>query len=148
MAVEIERVSDIVGATLSRQQLGMTLMLWFGAAAVALAAVGIYGVIAYGASHRRNEVAIRLALGAEPRSVFWLMLAQGRTMAIAGAAIGLVVAYLSGRAVASRLYEVHASDPIILGAATVLVAGIALLATVIPAYRAARVDPARVLWPE
>jgi putative ABC transport system permease protein len=148
MAVEIERVSDIVGATLSRQELGMTLMLWFGAAAVALAAVGIYGVIAYGASQRRNEVAIRLALGAEPRSVFWLMLAQGRTMAIAGAAIGLVVAYLSGRAVASRLYEVHASDPIILGAATVLVAGIALLATVIPAYRAARVDPARVLWPD
>jgi predicted permease len=148
MAVDIERASDIVGSTLRRQQLGMTLMLWFGAAAVALAAVGIYGVIAYGAAQRRGEVAIRLALGATPGSVFRLMLKQGRTMAVAGAAIGLLVAYLAGRVVSTRLYEVRASDPIILGAATALVVGIALLATVIPAYRAARLDPARVLWPE
>jgi putative ABC transport system permease protein len=148
MAVDIERVNDIVGSTISRQQLGMTLMLWFGAAAVALAAVGIYGVIAYGAAQRRNEVAIRLALGASPGNVFWLVFGQGRTMAAAGVTMGLVVAYLSGRIVSSRLYEVRASDPMILGAAAVLVAGIALLATVIPAYRAARLDPARVLWPE
>lgn len=144
-AIEIERVADIVGSTLSRQQLGMTLMLWFGAAAVTLAAVGIYGVIAYGAAQRRHEVAIRLALGASAGNVFWLVLKQGRTMAAVGAAIGLVVAYFSGRVVASQLYEVRASDPMILGAATVLVAGIALVATVIPAYRAARLDPARVL---
>jgi putative ABC transport system permease protein len=148
MAVDIERASDIVGATLSRQQLGMTLMLWFGAAAVALAAVGIYGVIAYGTAQRRGEVAIRLALGSTPRSVFWLVLKQGRTMAAIGAAIGLAVAYFSGRVVSSWLYEVQASDPLILGAATALVVGIALLATVIPAYRAARLDPARVLRTE
>ena len=148
MAVDIERVSDIVGSTLSRQQLGMTLMLWFGAAAVALAAVGIYGVFAFGAAQRRGEVAIRLALGATPGKVFRLMLRQGRTMAIVGATIGLVVAYVSGRIVTASLYEVRASDPIILGAATVVVAGIALVATVIPAYRAARLDPARVLWSE
>jgi putative ABC transport system permease protein len=80
--------------------------------------------------------------------VFWLVLKQGRTMAAVGAAIGLIVAYLSGRIVSSRLYDVRASDPMILGAATVLVVGIALLATVIPAYRAARLNPARVLWPE
>lgn len=145
MAVDIERASDMVGSTLSRQQLGMTLMLWFGGAAVALAAVGIYGVIAYAAAQRQSEVAIRLALGATPRNVFWLVLEQGRTMAVVGATIGLVVAYLSGRIVSSRLYEVRASDPMILGAATALVVGIALLATVIPAYRAARLDPARVL---
>jgi ABC-type antimicrobial peptide transport system permease subunit len=126
----------------------MTLMLWFGAAAVALAAVGIYGVIAFGAAQRRGEVAIRLALGATPGTVFRLMLRQGRTMAIVGATIGLVVAYVSGRIVTASLYEVRASDPIILGAATVVVAGIALVATVIPAYRAARLDPARVLWSE
>jgi ABC-type antimicrobial peptide transport system permease subunit len=148
MAVDIERVSDLVGSTLSRQQLGMMLMLWFGGAAVALAAVGIYGVIAYGAAQRQGEVAIRLALGATQGNVFWLVFKQGRTMAAVGAAIGLVVAYLSGRIVSSRLYEVRASDPMILGAATALVVGIALLATVIPAYRAARLDPARVLWPE
>jgi len=76
------------------------------------------------------------------------MLTYGRTMTIIGAAIGLVVAYLGGRIVASRLYEVRASDPMILGAATVLVTGIAMLATVVPAWRAARLDPKRVLWPE
>jgi putative ABC transport system permease protein len=126
----------------------MALMLGFGIAAVALAAVGVYGVIAYGAAQRRNEMAIRLALGATPRTVFGLTLKQGRTMAIIGAVIGVAVAYGSGRMISSRLYEVSASDPLILGAATILVSGIALVATIIPAYRAARLDPARVLRPD
>jgi len=148
MAVDIERVSDIVGTGLSRQRLGMTLMLGFGLAAIALAAVGIYGVIAYGAAQRRNELAVRLALGATPRQVFGLMLRQGRLLAVVGAAIGLAVSYLSGRVVSSWLYEVRASDPFILGTATMVVAGIALLATVIPAYRAAQLDPSRTLRPD
>jgi putative ABC transport system permease protein len=148
MAVDIQRVSDLVGSTISRQQLVMMLMLWFGAAAVALAAIGIYGVIAYGAAQRRSEVAIRLSLGASPGNVFRLILRQGRMMAGVGAAIGVLVAYLAGRVVSSWLYEVSASDPIILGGAGALVAIIALLATVIPAWRAARLDPARVLWTE
>jgi putative ABC transport system permease protein len=148
MAVDIERASDIVDATLSRQRLGMALMLGFGIAAVALAAVGIYGVIAYGAAQRRSEVAIRLALGATQSNVFWLTLKHGRTLALIGATIGLLVAYVTGRLISSWLYEVQASDPLILGGATAVVAGIALLATMIPAYRAARLDPARVLRPE
>jgi ABC-type antimicrobial peptide transport system permease subunit len=123
-------------------------MLWFGGAAVALAAVGIYGVIAYGASQRRGEVAIRLSLGATPANVFRLVLREGRTMAAIGAAIGVAVAYLAGRVVSSRLYEISASDPIVLGGAAALVVAIALLATVVPAWRAARLDPARVLWSE
>jgi ABC-type antimicrobial peptide transport system permease subunit len=80
--------------------------------------------------------------------VFWLMLKQGRTLALIGAAIGLFVAYYSGRIVSSRLYEVRAADPVILGIATMLVVAMALVATVIPAYRASRLDPARVLRPE
>ena len=126
----------------------MTLMLWFGAAAVALAAVGIYGVIAFGASQRRGEVATRLALGAARSSVFWLIVKQCRTLTAVGAAIGVAVAYLSGRIVASRLYEVQASDPVILSGATALVIVIALLATVIPAVRSARLHPSAVLRPE
>jgi putative ABC transport system permease protein len=148
MPVEIERVSDIVGSTISRQQLGMMLMLCFGAAAVALAAIGIYGVIAYAAAQRQGEMAVRLALGASPGGVFWLMLKQGRTMALLGAAIGLLAAYYAGRVVSSQLYEVRASDPLILGMATMLVVGIALIATLIPAYRASRLSPAHVLRPE
>jgi putative ABC transport system permease protein len=148
MAVEFEAVSEIVSSTLRRQELGMTLMLLFGMAAVALAAVGIYGVIAYAASQRSGEVATRLALGATPGSVFWLMLKQGRTLAIIGTGIGLVLAYLAGQIVSSRLYQVQASDPTILGGATVIVLAIALLATAIPAFRASRLDASRVLRPE
>jgi putative ABC transport system permease protein len=143
--VDIERVSDIVSRTINRQELGKTLMQVFAAAAVVLAAVGIYGVIAYSATQRRREVAVRLALGATPRDVFWLVVKQGGTLAVVGAAIGLIVAYLTGRLVSSSLYEVRASDPLILGVATVIVVSVALLATVIPAYRAARLDPSHVL---
>jgi putative ABC transport system permease protein len=148
MAVEIERASDIVDAGLSRQRLGMALMLGFGLAAVALAAVGIYGVIAYGAAQRRNELAVRLALGATPREVFGLMLRQGSWLAAVGAAIGLAAAYMSGRVVSSWLYEVRASDPLILGAAAIVVIGIALIAITVPANRAAHLDPSRTLRPE
>jgi ABC-type antimicrobial peptide transport system permease subunit len=148
MAVEFEDATEVVSATLQRQELGMTLMLIFGAAAVALAAVGIYGVIAYATSQRRGEVATRLALGATPGNVFWLVLRQGRLLTLIGAGIGLFVAYLAGRIVASRLYEVRASDPLILGGATVAVVAIALLATIIPAYRASRIEASRVLRPD
>jgi predicted permease len=148
MAVEIERASDIVDVGLSRQRLGMTLMLGFGVAAIALAAVGIAGVIAYGVSQRRKELAVRLAVGATPREVFWLTLKQGRMLAITGAVIGVATAYISGRLVSSWLYEVRASDPAILGGAALLVVLIALLATVAPAYRASRIDSARVLRPD
>jgi putative ABC transport system permease protein len=126
----------------------MTLMLVFAAAAIVLAAVGIYGVIAYGATQRRRELAIRLALGATRRDVFWLVLKQGATLATVGAALGLIVAYAAGRIVSSSLYEVRASDPMILGAATFVVFSLALLATVIPAYRAAHLDPGQVLRPD
>jgi predicted permease len=148
MAVEFETVDDLVGGTLRRQELGMTLMLIFGVVAVALAAVGIYGVIAYSASQRRGEVATRLALGATPMSVFWMMLNQGRTLAIIGTAIGLTMAYMAGRVIASRIYQARAWDPLILGGAVVIVLLIALLATTIPAFRTSRLDPARVLRPE
>ena len=148
IAVEFERASDIVASTIQRQQLGMTLMLLFGVTAVALAAVGVYGVIAYAASQRRGEVATRLALGATPGDVFWLVLKQSRTLAIIGMAVGLPIAYIAGRIVSSRLYAVRAADPWILGGATIIVVGIALLATMIPAYRSARLDPAKVLRPD
>ena len=148
MAVDIDSLAHIVESTLSRQSLGMTLMMWFGAAAVALAAVGVYGVIAYGAAQRRSEVATRLALGATPGNVFWLVLKQGRTLAIVGAAIGVTVAYLSGRIVSSRLYNVQASDPVVLIGATVFVLATALVATTVPAIRVSRLKPSAVLRPE
>jgi putative ABC transport system permease protein len=148
IAVEFQRVTDLVASTLRRQQLGMTLMLIFGAVAVLLAAVGIYGVIAYGVAERRGEMATRLALGASPGSVFRLVMQQGGWLAIVGTVIGLAAAYGSGRIVASQVYAIRASDPFMLSMAVVLVAGITALATVVPALRAARVSPSRVLHTE
>ena len=126
----------------------MRLMLIFGATALVLAAVGIYGVIAYATSQRQGEVATRLALGATQGTVFWLVLRQGRVLAIVGAGIGLVGSYLGGRLLSAGLFEVRAEDPAILIMATAIVAAIALVATTIPALRASRLDPARVLRPE
>jgi putative ABC transport system permease protein len=143
--VDFRSLTDIVSASLSRQRLGMTLMLLFATAALALAAVGIYGVIAYASAQRVGEVATRMALGATPSNVFWLMMRQGRTLAVIGTAVGLAVAYAAGRIVSNRLYEVRASDPLILAAATALVLGITLVAIVFPARRASQVDPSRVL---
>jgi putative ABC transport system permease protein len=148
IAVDFTSVSDYLMESLLRQQLGMRLMLIFGAAALALAAVGIYGVIAYAASQRQGEVATRLALGATQGAVFWLVLRQGRLLALIGTGIGLIGSYLAGRVLSAGLFEVRASDPAILMLATVTVMVIALVATMIPALRVARVDPARVLRPE
>lgn len=145
LPVDFRSLSDMLSASLSRQRLGMVLMLLFAGVALALAAVGIYGVIAYTSAQRTAEVATRMALGATRRSVFWLILRQGRTLAILGTATGLLAAYGAGRVVSSRLYEVRAADSLILAAAATLVLGVALLAIVLSAGRAAQVDPATVL---
>jgi len=148
IAVEFERVTDLVAGTIRRQQLGMTLMLIFGVVAVLLAAVGIYGVVAYAVSERRGEMATRLALGATRGSVFRLVMKQGAVLALIGTAIGLAVAYLSGRIVASQIYVIRASDPVMLSSAILLVVCITVLATMIPAWRASRVKPSGVLHSE
>ena len=148
MAIDFELASDVVGSTIKRQQLGMTLMLIFGSVAVVLAAVGIYGVVAYAGSQRKDEMATRLALGSSPAGVFWLVMKQGGTLALIGTAIGLVTAYLSGRIVSSQIYAIRASDPLMLSAAILLIVVIATFATMIPAWRASRLSPARVLHPE
>jgi predicted permease len=148
IAVEFELVRDLVAGTIRRQQLGMTLMLIFGGVAILLAAVGIYGVVAYAVSQRRGEMATRLALGATPGGVFWLVMKQGGAIAVIGTAMGLGIAYLSGRVVASQIYAIRASDPIMLGAAVTVVAAITALATAIPAWRASRLKPSGVLHTE
>jgi hypothetical protein len=145
MALDFELASDVVGGTLRRQELGMALMLVFGGIAIVLAAVGIYGVVSYAGSLRREEMATRLALGASPRSVFLLVMRQGATLAFVGAAIGLGLAYFSGQVISNRVYAIRASDPVILGAATALIVAITFLATMIPAARAARLNPASAL---
>jgi putative ABC transport system permease protein len=145
LAVEVDTASHFVASTLTRQQLGMTLMLVFGATALVLAAVGIYGVIAYASAQRLGEIATRLALGATPSEMFWLMMRRGQGLAAAGVVIGLAAAYAGGRAVSSMVFGVRASDPIVLATATGVVVALTWIATAIPARHASRTDPVLVL---
>ena len=93
-------------------------------------------------------MATRLALGASGRSVFMLVMKQGVTLGLVGAGIGVGLAYFSGRIISSRVYAIQASDPLILALATLLITAITFLATTIPAARASRLNPAKVLQPE
>ena len=145
LAFEVQSVETLVSFTRSRQKLGLTLMLVFGVMAVSLAAIGIYGVIAYASAERRREFATRMALGASSSDVFWLLAGQARALAIAGGVFGLVVAYAAGRLASSWLYEVSASDPVILAGALTIVVAVTVLATLIPARRVSRTDPAHAL---
>ncbi|HEV3140658.1 MAG TPA: ADOP family duplicated permease, partial [Vicinamibacterales bacterium] len=148
LALDIDTVSHVLETALNRQQLGMTLMLLFGAIALTLASVGIYGVIAYASAQRIGEIATRLALGATPTDVFWLMMRRGQQLAIAGVVVGLAAAYAGGRAVAGIVYGIRASDPIVLLTATSVVIVITIVATAIPAIRASRVNPISALRSE
>jgi putative ABC transport system permease protein len=148
LIVAFATAPQIVAATLSRQELGMTLMLIFGATALALAAVGIYGVIAYAAAQRSGEIATRIALGASERHVFWLMMSAGQRLALAGLLLGLGAAYAGGRVVASWVFEMRAADPVVLMAASAIVAAVTCGATMIPAVRASKLDPVRALRSE
>jgi putative ABC transport system permease protein len=145
LAVEVDTASHFVASTLGRQQLGMTLMLIFGATALVLAAVGIYGVIAYASSQRIGEIATRLALGATPAEMFWLMMRRGQWLTVAGVAIGVAAAYAGGRAVSSLVFGLRASDPLVLTGATLVVVVLTWIATAIPARHASRTDPVLVL---
>jgi putative ABC transport system permease protein len=146
--LEFALLPNVVSESLSRQRLGMLLMFFFGAAAVALAAIGVYGVFAYSIAQRGREVAIRLALGATPAAVFRLTFVRAQVIAVVGVVGGFVLAYSAGRIRTGTLYQVRPADPVILATSTGLVAAVAVLATVLPARRAARVDPVVALRAE
>ena len=148
LIVKFTPATDIITKTTERQELGMTLMLVFGAMALTLAAIGIYGVIAYAVEQRRTELATRIALGAPSRQVFWMLLTTGQKLALAGVVLGLAAAYAGGRVVASYLYAMRAADPLVLISAGTIVAAVTIAATMIPAARASRVDPVRALRSE
>jgi putative ABC transport system permease protein len=110
-----------------------------------LAAIGLYGVIAYSVARRTREIGIRIALGARPGAVVRLVMRQGLLVAIAGLTIGCVLAAGAARAIAGALYGISAGDPVSWLAAAVLLLSVSAVANFIPAWRAARVDPTEAL---
>jgi ABC-type antimicrobial peptide transport system permease subunit len=119
----------------------MLLMTIFGSAALVLAAIGIYGLMAYSVQQRTPEIGIRLALGAESGVVRRMILRQGLTLALVGVVIGLASAFGLTRVIASLLFGVKAWDPLVFVTVPVLLTAVALLAVWWPARRASRVDP-------
>jgi putative ABC transport system permease protein len=126
-------------------QLYATLFAVFAAAALVLAAIGIYGVIAYSVAQRTREIGVRMALGARPADVLRLVVRQGMAPAVAGVAVGLVGALAGARVLRSLLFGVSAADPLTIVVVTLFLAAVALTASYLPARRATRVAPTEAL---
>jgi ABC-type antimicrobial peptide transport system permease subunit len=123
----------------------MYLLVVFAALALALSAIGLYGVLAYMVSRRTQEIGVRMALGAQGRSVLKMVLFEGMTAAAAGLGLGLAGALILTRLMSTLLFGVKAYDPFTFASAVVLIAVIAALASYVPARRASRVDPMAAL---
>ena len=137
----VRSMEDVVSESFGQRQLTLWLLGAFAAAALVLAAIGIYGLLAYSVEQRRQEMGIRRALGARPADIVRLVLRQGLGLTLAGIAAGLAGAFLIGRALESLLFHVSPTDPVIYAGMALLFLAVALIASYLPARRALRVDP-------
>ncbi len=138
---KLEPMEKLLAAHLSQPRFNMILLGLFAGVALLLAAIGIYGVIAYGVAQRTREIGIRMALGAQKGQMLGMMLRQSLTLVVVGLVLGLLGAIAATRLLGALLYGVGANDLTTYGAAVLLLGGAALLASYIPARRAMRVDP-------
>jgi putative ABC transport system permease protein len=137
----VRTMDDVVMNSLGTRRVSMQLFAVFAGAALLLAAVGIYGVLAYSVTQRTQEIGIRMALGAQKSDVLGLVIRQGMTLAGVGVAVGLIGAFVLTRLIASLLFGVAATDPLTFVAIPLLLLFVALVACYLPARRAARLDP-------
>ncbi|HJR64390.1 MAG TPA: ABC transporter permease [Gemmatimonadaceae bacterium] len=138
-------LADVVAESLAQRRFAMVVVGFFAASALLLAAVGLYGVIAYAVGQRTHEIGIRMALGAQRRDVLMMVLRQGLVLALIGLAVGSAGALMLSRVIQQQLFEVRAADPATFGAIGMLLLAVALVASWIPARRATRVDPVGAL---
>jgi predicted permease len=137
----ISSMDDIVSIDTSRQRLNMLLMTIFGGAAFVLAAIGIYGLMAYSVQHRTQEIGIRMALGAQADKVRWSIVGQGMTLVGAGIVVGIVAAFFLATFLAAALYGVKPRDVLVFVGVPTVLAATAFAAVWIAARRASRIDP-------
>jgi predicted permease len=145
LSLVVRPLADQVGAAAARERLLATLSGFFGALALLLAALGLYGVTAYAVARRRVELGIRMALGTTPTGIVRLVLARVAVLVAGGVAAGAAVAWWAASLVGSLVHGLTPHDPVTLAGAAALLAGVALVAGGLPARRAARLSPARVL---
>jgi putative ABC transport system permease protein len=138
---KIRTMDQVVADSQMSPRFTLILLGFFAVIALALAAVGIYGVVSYAVTQRTREIGIRIALGAARGDVLRLVLGQGTALAVAGVIVGLGAALALTRLMSSLLFGVSATDPAIFAGAALFLAAIALLATYLPARRAMQVDP-------
>jgi putative ABC transport system permease protein len=137
----VQTMKQILNDSVATPRFNMLLLAIFAGVAMVLAAVGIYGILSYAVAQRTHEIGVRMALGARATDVLKLVVGQGLKLTLAGVAIGLAAAFGVTRVMESLLYEVSATDPVTFAAIALLLAGVALAASFIPALRATRVDP-------
>ena len=142
---DLRTMDEMLALRLARRRLDTTLLGSFAAAALLLAAVGIYGVVAYAVSQRRHEIGVRMALGATPGGVVRLVVRQGIVLGTVGVAIGTLGALALSQSLTGLLYEVSAMDPFVYGGIALLLLGVAVAASAVPAVRASRLDPSSAL---
>jgi putative ABC transport system permease protein len=144
----VNSMDDLLESSLGQRRLSMILLGAFSAIAMLLASIGIYGVLAYSVTQRSRELGIRMALGAARGRVLRLVIGQGMVLALIGIAIGLVGAFALTRLLGAQLYSITPTDPGTFVGVSLLLAAIALVATLVPALRATRVDPVVALREE
>jgi predicted permease len=137
----VSTLAEQVDRSLVRERLVARLSTFFGLIALALACIGLYGILSYGVARRTNEIGIRVALGAQRGSVLWLVFREAAVLVLFGALVGVVAASASARAIESLLFGLTPTDPLAVGAAVMLLLVVAALAGWLPARRATRVDP-------
>jgi predicted permease len=142
---DVRTMEDHMGIALLPARLGGTVLAVFGFLGLALAAVGIYGVMAYSVAQRKREMGIRVAVGADRGSVLAMVLKEGMRLTVIGTVLGLVAAAGAARLVQGLLYNVSALDPVAFVGVPILLVCVALLAVLLPARRATAVEPMRVL---
>ncbi len=141
-------MDDYLAAPLAQPRMSALLLSTFGLVALALAAIGLYGILATAVREQTRDIGVRMALGASPTQVRRDVLRRAMVVAVAGAGVGIIGALAGSRVIASLLFEVSPTDPIALFSACAVLLAVAAMAAYLPAYRASRVDPARALQVE